>query len=204
MTELSLGEAEALARKAARGAGFSWGMAEEAGRALRWLCARGLPGGAALAGLLASPAAGGPACPLTLGATFVDRSELARAAGTAEMETHLTVVHPLLFLPFAASVAARGPFALQVDWPDARVFLAGTEVRMARKDVLATADRSKVACREIPEAGAMQGTPLAPGHRADVAPEALAMLERLSARTYAPATPESRLAGAGAGLTDND
>ena len=29
-------------------------------------------------------------------------------------------------------------------------------------------------------------------------------LGRLAHRTYAPATPESRLAGAGAGLTDND
>ena len=32
----SLGEVEALARKAARGGGYSWGMAEEAGFAVRW------------------------------------------------------------------------------------------------------------------------------------------------------------------------
>ena len=204
MTELSLGEAEALARKAARGAGFSWGMAEEAGRALRWLCARGLPGGAALARLLASPDAAGPACPLALGAAFADRAGLAEADDAAETETRLQVVHPLLFLPFAAGVAARGPVALQVDWPGARVLLSGTEVRMARKDGRATAERATVVCRAIPEAEAARGVPLAPGHRADIAPQALAVLERLAARTYAPATPESRLAGAGAGLSDND
>ena len=32
----------------------------------------------------------------------------------------------------------------------------------------------------------------------------VAMLGRFAHRTYAPATQESRLAGAGAGLTDND
>lgn len=53
MIALSLGEAEALARKAARGAGRSWGMAEEFGRAVRWLEGSGLPAMALLATLLA-------------------------------------------------------------------------------------------------------------------------------------------------------
>ncbi len=48
----SLNEIEGLARKAARGSGLSWGLAEEAGKATRWLCAAGLPGADALAGLL--------------------------------------------------------------------------------------------------------------------------------------------------------
>ncbi len=45
----SLGEVEAAARKAARGRGFDWGTAAEAGRAARWLEARGMDGCAALA-----------------------------------------------------------------------------------------------------------------------------------------------------------
>jgi len=40
----ALGEIETLCRKAARGAGHSWGVAEEAGRAARWLCAHGFKG----------------------------------------------------------------------------------------------------------------------------------------------------------------
>ena len=40
--------------------------------------------------------------------------------------------------------------------------------------------------------------------RAQPAPEAWATLNRLAHRTYAPATEESRLKGAGAGLSDND
>ncbi|MEL7259121.1 MAG: DUF3726 domain-containing protein, partial [Pseudomonadota bacterium] len=43
----SLNEVESLARKAARGAGYSWGLAEEAGKATRWTCAAGWPGGTA-------------------------------------------------------------------------------------------------------------------------------------------------------------
>lgn len=37
-----------------------------------------------------------------------------------------------------------------------------------------------------------------------VAPEDWAVLKALAARTYVPATEESRLRGAGAGLRDND
>ena len=45
----SLNEIETLSRKAARGAGLSWGLAEEAGKATRWLAAAGLPGPQVLA-----------------------------------------------------------------------------------------------------------------------------------------------------------
>jgi len=48
----SLGEIQALAIKATRGAGFSWGLAEEAGQAVRRLEQAGLPGLDALAGYL--------------------------------------------------------------------------------------------------------------------------------------------------------
>ena len=44
----SLGETGALALKAARGAGMTWGLAEEASEAVVWLQARGLPGVSAL------------------------------------------------------------------------------------------------------------------------------------------------------------
>ena len=39
----SLGEAFSLLQKAARGAGMSWGMADECGRAAKWLLRNGLP-----------------------------------------------------------------------------------------------------------------------------------------------------------------
>jgi hypothetical protein len=44
----SLNEIEALAGKAARGAGYDWGLAEEAGQSVRWLEARDFRGADAL------------------------------------------------------------------------------------------------------------------------------------------------------------
>jgi hypothetical protein len=44
----SLGETGAIALKAARGAGMSWGLVEEASHAVIWLAHRGAPGVASL------------------------------------------------------------------------------------------------------------------------------------------------------------
>jgi hypothetical protein len=44
MTNYSLTEIETHCRKAARGAGYHWGEAEELGKAVRWLCANGING----------------------------------------------------------------------------------------------------------------------------------------------------------------
>jgi hypothetical protein len=49
MVNYSLGEIDSLARKATRGAGYSWGMAEEAGKSARWLSAYGFSGADILA-----------------------------------------------------------------------------------------------------------------------------------------------------------
>ena len=48
----SLVETRAMATKATRGAGYSWGLAEEAGFAVHWLQLNGAPGVEALARLL--------------------------------------------------------------------------------------------------------------------------------------------------------
>ncbi len=48
----SLNEVEVTSKKATRGAGYSWGLAEEAGKATRWLCAHELNGCGALVALL--------------------------------------------------------------------------------------------------------------------------------------------------------
>lgn len=52
MPRYSLTEIETHCRKAARGAGYHWGEAEEAGKAARWLCSVGIDGAAALLELL--------------------------------------------------------------------------------------------------------------------------------------------------------
>jgi hypothetical protein len=116
MTQLSLSEVEALAAKASRGAGLSWGLAEEAGKAARWLCLHGHPGLTILHGYLAARhsglSVGGPAmaggdwtpqgatalCPLLTGTAFCDFGLM---SGVADGGLVLHgVASPALLLPF--------------------------------------------------------------------------------------------------------
>jgi hypothetical protein len=196
VTELSLGEAEALARKAARGAGFDWGMAEEAGRALRWLCARGLPGGAALAALLSARDGDvlSGACPLATGTALADR-----ALPDCKFDA---VASPLLLLPFAAQVAALAGRPVRLAWPGAQVDLAPDGTACLGDG--AALDAPRAAPVTLQQVARGEGRLLARGTRAALDDATCAVLDGFAARTYAPATPESRLAGAGAGLTDND
>ena len=100
----SLGETAALALKAARGAGMSWGLAEETAASVVWLHGRGLPGMSALCSYLGStdtPRTDGPACPIITGCALID--------GTMEAPERLSdscdlglVQAPLLLLPFVA------------------------------------------------------------------------------------------------------
>ena len=68
----SLGEMAGLATKAVRGAGQPWGVAEEAGWALRWLGRAGLAGPAALARALEA----GDLSDLLCGIAMADRGEI--------------------------------------------------------------------------------------------------------------------------------
>ena len=126
----SLNEVEVTARKAARGAGYPWGLAEEAGRATRWLCAQGLPGCESLAALLDADLAAAlqdhmpgslespwrgraELCPLGTGAALSD-SAARVSGGTLDIAD---VAQPMLFLPFVAAAARRLETALSLAGP---------------------------------------------------------------------------------------
>ncbi|HAV08825.1 MAG TPA: hypothetical protein DEF12_15325 [Rhodobacteraceae bacterium] len=178
----ALGEIETLCRKAARGAGHSWGVAEEAGRAARWLCAHGFKG----AELIHSCLAPGDEA-LGVGVKLADfpcDQALPRIAAFEAL------------LPFAAIAAQRLGKTCTLSGPMACYALA--------------ADGSVWRAPSMGSAPSFQcgGTPtgerLIRQSRAAPDPETLAALRRLELRTYAPATEASRIAGAGAGLSDND
>lgn len=201
---LSLNEVEATARKAARGAGFSWGQAEEAGRATRWLCAHGLDGCGTLAALLLRPRHATPQvtggqvgarrtlCPLVTGMALADFAHLLKA-GPIRMTP---VAHPLVLLPFASTAAVH----------------AGRTVTLQSDAFTATTDGSQTALSGQPPSpaaitvtpGGTVAHPLSRATRATPGPADWATLTALAARTHAPATEASRLSGAGAGLSDND
>ncbi len=210
----SLGEIEGLARKAARGAGFDWGMAEEAGKAVRWLAGLGLPGPEVLDAFLAAydrtphaqmrpidvtasiwTAAGGPLCPISAGAALCDIAQDAGLPGEIEIPD---CAHPLLLIPFVAAASEDGGHALHVVWEGGE-FAFASDVRG-----LATAPMAPTG-RALIRRGPAPDLPL-PGCQLRYDPDAAATarLTDLARRTYAPDTDASRISGAGAGLSDND
>lgn len=181
----SLGEVQSLCVKAARGAGRAIGLAEDAGRAARWLHARGIDGTTALVHLLQatdglpvsklvprlphfSPSADA-ICPLVLGGYLSDiRHVPSGAVGP--------VWSPVLMQPLVAALASDG-----IDIMAPPTTFDPVTARLRPRTTVLSPSQS----------------------RADVLPKTMDLLLAFAARTYAPATDESR-AGAGSALPDND
>jgi len=213
----SLNEIEAISKKAARGAGFSWGMSEEAGKAVRWLVAYGFAGAEAFADLLETSnglsradfaprevshmmaPADGPMCPIACGAVLCDAAaRLTRDGGTAM----LRVAHPLLVVPFAAAAAGILRKPVTIGWGDLAIVVDASDVWVSDpQDELNAPWVDRI---DYQRGGQADGTPKRPSFRGTVSPEAQATLAKFAHRTYAPATEESRMFGAGAGIADND
>lgn len=196
----ALNEVEALAKKAARGAGYTWGLAEEAGKATRFLCANGLDGCAALLGVLdvvdgcpCEPefttewrAKAGMLCPVTLGAALSDR------AGTSDGTPVVcsNVIQPTFVLAPAALIAR----------------VTGRVVTFVAGAATGTTDGVRVAIvGRMPDFAetvtlSFGGTlihRLPSTTRARPEAEVWRKLNAFAHRTYAPATEESRRKGAG-------
>ena len=206
----SLNEMEATAKRATRGAGYSWGQAEEAAKATRWLCAQGLDGAGTLAKLLSLGYASNPdlhrpkkiegiwegdaaLCPLSVGPLL---SDCVHMLDDGPIEIH-DLAASALILPFA-SYAARAlncAIAVEID----RVHTITDGVTLSALDMpAAQAQRVMVQRNTEPV------SPRDPHTRAVPTQKDWETLLTFAHRTYAPATEKSRLLGAGAGLSDND
>jgi Protein of unknown function (DUF3726) len=222
MIDASLNEVESLAAKAARGAGLSWGLAEETGRAARWLASCDLPWASSLVDLLAEHSTlERPAIevPGTLGAfghlpmsPLLAGSYLADAGPRPGPLALYGVAHPMWLLPFAAQVAATGGAAmtLTICWSDCdrhvvTVWPQGGHVG-SDPQVLHEVLEDKIIWAPIrPAAGSViEGLFLPRSFRSSIRYVDWQALEVLGARTYVPSTVASRTMGAGAGLTDTD
>ena len=113
----SLNEIEAMVKKAARGAGLSWGLCEEAGKAVRWLESHQLPGVASFVALCREidgqnetnfmpekldeiwKSSTGALGPIYCGATLNDVADRLRNENGLELTN---LLQPLLLVPFAA------------------------------------------------------------------------------------------------------
>ena len=205
----SLGETSALAVKAARGCGMSWGLADEAGYAVRWLQARALPGVAALCCYLNWRASGKlvdwPAevgatssyCPIQTGTALAD--------GGITLDTQFSrVQNPLLMLPFIALRAGSNVIRIELDKIRIDVNQMGAGCSHNKTAILVqnaictlSTDPSDMLPITYFEAYPLPRVP-------SDATCCMNTLGRFAAKTYAPSTEQSRLRGAGAGLTDND
>ncbi|MDX1512125.1 MAG: DUF3726 domain-containing protein [Gammaproteobacteria bacterium] len=220
MIVCSLNEVEMYGRRAARGAGMAWGLAEEAGKAARWLVARGFPGVELLTSLL-NANDGRPyefmaphivngrwqsgdetLCPICTGAALSDRIDL--LARNQEISL-FRVAFPLLLAPFLNQSPLTNNVCHELRWSSVRVsvWADGVAVDSPRASdlVCGDADVVKLTCGDTPDSG--------PTHRPRTEGATMPLsvwraLEALAGRTYVPATEESRRRGAGAGRTDND
>lgn len=213
---LTLAETESYLRKAARACGLDWGIAEEAGKAARWLAAFNLPGPeimlAHLRNLCARDyaqfkpdcsvepwqASGGSLCPIITGAALADRS-------AQMLDGHIfglgKTAYPLLLAATLGQAARRHDTAFVTCWAGVRLNCFGHGLQLlGRRDDLLLAEADHVCCCEDKTAQAeLQASTLA----YEIDEDLFRQIEALAFKTYAPATEASR-AGAGAGLTDND
>jgi hypothetical protein len=204
----SLGEIGALATKAARGSGLDWGLAEEAGYAVKWLQRRQLPGVAALCRYLSwrhdgditnypdETGAHGHYCPIAIGAAFSD-------GAFGDKAQFSRVKTPLLLIPFVAIRTTGKP--LEVNIGSSSFYLAKDWVGYTNNDtaILVNAAACQISIANSLPNITITNVPDLP--RVPVTTTAcVSVLEGFAKNTYAPATEVSRLAGAGAGINDND
>ena len=132
-------------------------------------------------------------CPLGTGAILSDF-----AAHVARQPVILhNVMQPAFVLPFAAYVAGRVGARVTVTCDAISAVTDGHGLSMAKLF-------PNHAATLIVQMGGIIENQTALVTRATPSTEIWATLDRLAHRTYAPATEESRLLGAGAGLSDND
>ena len=211
----SLNEIDATAKRAARGAGLPWGIAEEAGKCARWLEANGLPGSETMLALLVkidgtdchqnSPNVGsevwtaqsGTLCPLMTGTAISDHAAQIAAQGSAKLGP---VSSPLLLLPFVAATASRTGSQIEVSWQGTKATVSAKAVVIESADTLTSDKAEAVECRLV-DGAKIDDTA---NERCVIEASTWAELGKLGHRTFAPDTEASRLAGAGAGLSDND
>lgn len=222
MNNYSLNETASLARLAARGAGYHWGLADEVYRSVFWLAQRNLPAPLLLSQLLKSYSApndvelamptisdghvsarGDALCPVLLGCSLVDRIDASIIGSTVTFDA---VRCPLLILPFMVELAIKFDCIVMTEHDSTDVITDGRHIRFSSPAIHqlkhVKAGRIHFKRSDAIEFSASEQLPLR--SRVNVDHEVWKTLEAFAHHTYAPATDASRLSGAGAGVSDND
>lgn len=213
---LSLSEIEAIALKAARGAGFSWGLAEEAAFAARWLAEQGLDGLTPLARHLDRSLGENPGappvfhdgrwtsgtsatlCPIAAGAALSDHFNLPEGPAHAVVRLcNLSV--PALVLPFLAAAGARSGVVVLAAWSGCSVVLSSGSILtvLGAEDLMS----DLVAEMTVTTAPARAGLPVRTAH-AKIPAATRQLLDAFVGRTHVPASAQSRRGAGADGIDD--
>lgn len=212
---LSLNEVENLVRKAARGAGLDPGRADDLAAAAAVLASHPLP----VCAILYRALTGGAGQSLTIAADGAHASCHATSAahvGPSALdlllanppgfEVTLDAVDEPLLIAALAVVAARR-YAAHFTLATGGDTVSITRDRRSDLTALGQAQGAQLVLRRLDATGARPSRTISPACRYDpekLSDDGVAGLERLARMTYVPASEDSRLRGAGAGLTDND
>ncbi len=215
---LSRNEIESLSMKAARGAGLSWGQAEEAGWAAGWLHAHGIDGTGALlahlqqaagktwaeisplvqAGEWRSPQ-GERLCPIAVGTGLSDYRDLPEGQFSTGGIAIDPISQPILLVPFLSRIAGRAPHGVIAASAGEQVTVSGSGQVAGQIRHFAT----------LAEAGVRLSSATAPAETdtihgtLDCSGATLAGLNDLAMRITVPPSEKSRT-DAGAATPDND
>ena len=189
----SLNEYEALCKKAARGSGMHWGQCEEVGKAARFLGTYGLDDGRLM---LRAIETFGPQNALWLGPALCDE-------GWAFEEPLVIrcVEAPALMLPFLHMMVLDRNVSLCITWDRFDAIVSSAGIYCNLRNGLYDDGPLDISISKI---SGSQHNVLCAQSRVDIPQDILDRLNSLAHKTFAPANEESRLAGAGAGLSDND
>lgn len=214
----SLNEIEHTSRKAARGCGLPWGVADEVGKAVRWLHVYGIDGVSMLINLLKqqdhhnfekyspvnleSPWRGRnqTLSPIAVGMSLCDCLE---AMADAEIKVN-RVAYPALIAGFLGQTSLVPGQSVVLQWNNIKLSLYRDGLVVEGADAMLMLEKAETLdCARYPFPGEAKTKKPHIGD-AEVSVDSWAELEGHAYLTYVKATEESRLSGAGAGLTDND
>lgn len=220
MIVCSLNEIEIYGRRAARGAGMAWGLAEEAGRAARWIAARGLPGAELLARLITvndgrpyetmAPvivngqwrATAGALCPICTGAAMSDRIDDLVPGENLFLRR---MDCPLLLAPFLDYPLPSRDACFQICWTGVRILVYANGAAISCEKASAyTTERAEEIGLSVVTRETLTPTHLARNAGVKVPLSVWRVLDGFARRTYVAASEASRARGAGAGRSDND
>ncbi len=147
-------------------------------------------------------------CPIYCGAVINDQGHLLIQDKTL---TFHSMVYPLLAIPQAARISEAFAMPIGISFGDANLICTRESITL-NGDVDWSIKKCDIVCEKHDidsdsnilasnnKAKQLFPSPLS----REVAADVIKVLESFAHKTYAPATEESRLAGAGAGLSDND